>query len=92
MSFERHRALPLTYKGASLREADEIKLLVGGRLLVNPMAAAATLPLHQAQLLSQLRLGNWNLGLLLNFNTTVLPEGIRRVVLSRNGGRSSDES
>ena len=39
------------------------------------------LPIHQAQLLSYLKLGGWKLGLLINFHVPLLPEGIKRVVL-----------
>lgn len=82
LSFERKRPLELSYKGASLAESDEIELLVGGRVVVSPCALTEILPVHEARLLSQLRLGGWKLGLLINFNTIALREGLRRVVLS----------
>jgi GxxExxY protein len=81
--FERRRPLPLIYKGLDLPVTDEVTLLVGGCLVVKPRAAFEIEPVHQAGLLSQLRLGNWKLGLLLNFNSVLLKDGIRRVVLSR---------
>jgi GxxExxY protein len=83
LSFERERPLHLSYKGASLAESDEIELLVGGRVVVSPCALTEVLPVHEARLLSQLRLGGWKLGLLINFNTIALKEGLRRVVMSR---------
>jgi GxxExxY protein len=80
--FERHRALPLSYKGLDLRVCDDIRLIVGGCLLVTPLAVATILPVHQMELISQLRLGRWELGLLLNFCAPTMTEGIRRVVLN----------
>ena len=84
VAFERKRPLALSYKGAQLAERDEVELLVGGRVVVTPCALAQVQAVHEAQLLSQLRLGGWKLGLLLNFNTVALRDGIRRVVRSRN--------
>jgi len=82
LSFERKRPLALSYKGAPLAELDEVELLVGGRVVVSPCALTEVQPVHEARLLSQLRLGGWKLGLLLDFNTVALREGLRRVVLS----------
>jgi GxxExxY protein len=84
MTLERKRPLALSYKGARLAEVDEVEMLVGGRVVVNPCALAEVQPVHEARLLSQLRLGGWKLGLLLNFNTVALRERLRRVVMSRN--------
>jgi GxxExxY protein len=83
VAFERKRPYALSYKGTPLAELDEIELLVGGRVVVNPYALTEIQPVHEARLLSQLRLGGWMLGLLINFNTTALREGLRRVVMSR---------
>jgi GxxExxY protein len=83
LAFERKQPLPLSYKGLLLPALDEVELLVGGRVVVHPLALFAIESLHVSALLSQLRLGQWNLGLLLNFNTIGLGEGIRRVVLNR---------
>jgi GxxExxY protein len=83
LSFERKRPLALSYKGAPLDELDEVELLVGGRVVVNPRALTEVQPVHEARLLSQLRLGGWKLGLLINFNTVALREGLRRLVMSR---------
>ncbi len=83
IAFERKQPLALNYKGHPLPEADEIALLVGGKVVVKPCALSAIRPVHEAELLSQLRLGKWRLGLLFNFNTVQLADGIRRMVLSR---------
>jgi GxxExxY protein len=83
LAFERRRRLPLCYKRTLLAESDEVELLVGGRVVVSPCALGELRPVDEAQLLSQLRLGGWNLGFLMNFNTVVLKEGLHRVVLSQ---------
>jgi GxxExxY protein len=81
--FERRKPLALTYKGILLPESDQVEMLVGGQVVVNPRALVDIRPVHEAQLLSQLRLGAWRLGLLINFNTIALADGFRRIVLSR---------
>ena len=48
-----------------------------------PRSLCEVLPVHEAALLSQLRLGGWNLGLLVNFNSTNFSDGVRRMILSR---------
>ncbi len=80
--FECKRPLRLTYNGAMLPVSDEVRLLVGGRVVVIPRAVVALEPVHEAALLSQLRLGGWKLGLLINFNSIRLKEGLRRIVLT----------
>lgn len=81
--FVRKQPLPLSYKGVALPEPDEAGLVVGDRVLVSPRAFERIQPVHEAQALSQLRLGDWRLGFVLNFNTVRFGDGIRRVVLSK---------
>jgi GxxExxY protein len=81
--FEHGRPLALHYKGAPLHESDEVTLLVRGRVVVAPRALPEIKTVHEVQVLSQLRLGGWELGLLIDFNRIRLAEGIRRLVCSR---------
>src|ERR1043166_7787317 len=67
--------LPLEYKGLHLKKTYNIDLLVD----VKSIAELA--PIHEAQLLTYMRIGGWKVGLLLNFNEVVLKKGIRRRVL-----------
>jgi GxxExxY protein len=83
VTFERKRSLPLSYFGTPLGETDEVELLVGG-VVVNPCSLSAIQSVNEAALLSQMRLGGWGLGLLINFNTLRLADGIRRLVLTRH--------
>ena len=79
--FERQRPLPLEYKGLRLECGYRIDLLVAQQVVVEVKAVENLLPVHDAQLLTYLRLGGWTAGLLLNFNVPVLKQGIRRRVL-----------
>ena len=80
LTVERQKAVFLEYKGVVLGDAFRIDLLVNDGLLVEIKAAEQTLPLHEAQLLTYLRLTGKQLGPLINFNVKVLKDGIRRVV------------
>jgi len=79
--FERQVMLPVLYKGVNVDCGFRIDLLVEREVVVEVKAVEALHPLHQAQLLTYLKLGGWRVGLLINFNTGVLKEGIRRMVL-----------
>lgn len=80
--FEREIPIPLEYRGIRLEAGYRLDLLVAGRVVVEVKAMEAIAPIHEAQLLTYLRLGGWNIGLLMNFNVVVLKDGIRRRVLN----------
>ena len=80
LSVERQKAIPLEYKGQLLGDGFRIDLLVDNQLIVEIKAVERVLPLHEAQLLTYLRLTNKRLGLLINFNETTIKEGVKRVV------------
>jgi GxxExxY protein len=80
--FERQRPLPVDYKGVRLDCGYRLDLLVAETVVVEIKAVEALLPIHEAQLLTYLRLGGWQVGLLINFNVPVLRDGIRRRVLN----------
>jgi len=79
--FERQRGLPVEYKGLRLDCGYRLDLLVAETVVVEVKAVESLLPIHEAQLLTYLRLGGWRVGLLINFNVPVLKQGIRRRVL-----------
>jgi len=79
--FERQVALPVSYKGAKLDCGYRLDLLIGGVVVVEIKAVSKIDPIHDAQLLTYLKLGGWSVGLLLNFNSAVLKDGIRRFAL-----------
>jgi GxxExxY protein len=71
-------ALPLTYRDARLDIGYRIDLLVGDTVVVEVKAVTKILPIHEAQLLSYLRLSGRRVGLLINFHVRHLRDGIRR--------------
>jgi GxxExxY protein len=79
--FERQKPLHVNYKRTQLDCGYRLDFLVAGVVVVEVKAIEALLPIHQAQLLSYLKLGGWKLGLLINFPVPLLREGIKRVVL-----------
>ncbi len=77
---ERQKAVSLEYKGVVLGDGFRLDQLVDDRLLLEIKAVETLLPIHEAQLLTYLRLSAKRFGLLINFNQKVLKEGIRRVL------------
>jgi len=77
--FEQQRVISIEYEGVRIGE-HRLDLLVGDELVVELKATDGIAPIHVAQLLSYLRAGAFQLGLLLNFNVPYLRYGIRRVV------------
>lgn len=80
LSFERQKGIPVHYKGTRLDCGYRLDFLVNHMIVVEVKAIDTLLPIHQAQLLSYLKLGGWKLGLLINFHVPLLREGIKRVV------------
>jgi GxxExxY protein len=80
VQFERQRDLPISYKGVQLDCGYKLDLVVENIVVVELKSVDSLHPIHEAQLLTYLRLGGWNVGLLLNFNVAVLKDGIRRRV------------
>lgn len=81
LTFERQRPLPVEYKGITLDCGYRLDLLVESEVVVEIKAVSEIEPVHEAQLLTYLRLGGWKTGLLINCNVPVLKNGIRRRVL-----------
>ena len=79
--FQTEVPLPVRYKDILLDCGYRIDLLVRGKLIVEIKSVEALLPIHQAQILTYMRLGNFPIGLLINFNVTKLQTGIKRFVL-----------
>ena len=81
LPFKRQVRSTVNYKGLHLPEGHRIDLLVFDAVVVELKAVETLLPVHKAQTLSYLRLGNWPVGLLINFNEAVLIKGLRRFTL-----------
>lgn len=79
----RKKSLELNYKGHSLQAAEQLEMVVGEKIVVSPRAVTALLAVHNAQVISQIRLGGYPIGLLINFNESKFANGIRRFINSR---------
>ena len=80
LTVARQVEIPVTYKHERLRNVLRLDLLVNGLVIVEVKSVERILPVHEAQLLSYLRLSEKKLGLLINFNSTVLSRSVRRIV------------
>jgi GxxExxY protein len=78
--FKRQVALPVSYKSKKLDIGYRIDLLVNDEVVVELKTVESILPIHEAQTLTYMRLGGWQVGLILNFNVVVLKNGIKRLV------------
>ena len=72
--------LPVEYRGISIEVGYRLDLLVDDVVVVELKAVAKLLPIHEAQLLSYLRLSHRRVGLLINFHVPRLKDGLRRIV------------
>jgi len=72
--------LPVVYHGVRIEVGYRIDLLVDDTVVVELKTVAKLLPIHEAQLLSYLKLGEYHIGLLINFHVPHLRDGIRRMV------------
>jgi len=81
INFERQYPLPVVYKAVQLDCGYRIDLLVAKKVVVEIKAISKIEPIHEAQLITYLKLGGWKLGLLINFNAPVLKDGIRRKII-----------
>jgi GxxExxY protein len=83
--FEQQKPLPVVYKGLKLDCGYRVDLIVDKRVIIELKAVDALAPIHDAILLTYLRLSGCKIGLLINFHCVVLKDGIRRRVLNYGG-------
>ena len=81
MPFKLQFPLPVEYKGIKLDCGYRIDLLVANILIVELKSVENVLPIHQAQLLTYMKLSGIKIGLLMNFNVKYMKDGIKRMVL-----------
>jgi len=81
LKVERQKPIPVVYKEIKLDCGYRADLLVENEVVVELKAQDVILPVHEAQILTYLRLANKKIGLLINFNVTVLKNGIMRFIL-----------
>lgn len=80
LQVEREKPLPIIYKQIKLNHGYRIDLLVENKVVIELKTVDQILDVHEAQTLTYLKLGNFKLGLLINFNVSLLKNGIRRFV------------
>ncbi|MCP4219340.1 MAG: GxxExxY protein [bacterium] len=81
IGFELEQEFPVVYKGRTLDCGYRIDVLVENSLIIELKSVAGLLPIHEAQLLTYMKLTKTKIGLLINFNEFILRQGIRRFVL-----------
>ncbi len=81
LSFEQQLRIPLIYKEFNVGDDLKLDVWVERKVIVENKHVKELLPVHEAQLLTYLKLTNCHVGLLINFNVTVLKNGIKRIVL-----------
>ena len=81
MPHERQKELPIEYKGVTLDCGYRLDVVVANRLILELKACERLEPIHEAQLLTYLKLTGIKIGLLINFNVPVLKQGIKRLAL-----------
>lgn len=80
LNVERQRSLPVTYKGRQLDTSYRVDLIVADQVVVEIKAVESLLPIHEAQILTYLRLTKLRVGLLVNFNVPSLRLGLKRII------------
>jgi GxxExxY protein len=83
IAFERQKPIPVAYKGLKLDCGYRADLIVENQVLVEIKSIDQLASIHNAQLLSYLKLGGWKIGLLINFNVQLLKRGIHRKIVGR---------
>ena len=81
ISFKVQKALPVLCKGINIDCGYRVDLLIEDKLIVELKSVEKMLGVHEAQLLTYMKLSGINLGLLINFNSKVLKDGLKRFVL-----------
>jgi len=81
LHFERQKEFPISYKGDVIDHVYRIDLIVEGDVIVELKSIEVLLKLHEAQILTYMRFSGIGIGLLLNFNVTLMRDGIRRFVI-----------
>jgi GxxExxY protein len=83
---ETERSIPLVYRGVEVGHPYKMDLIVEGQVVVEAKAVHALAPVHEAQVITYLKLTGCPVGLLMNFNVPLLKDGVNRVVLPGPAG------
>lgn len=80
LKVQKEKPMPIVYKDVKLDHGYRIDLLVENKVVIELKTVESLTDVHTAQVLTYLRLGNYKLGLLLNFHVSVLKNGIKRLI------------
>ena len=80
IDFEQQKIIPIKYKQQVIQSNFRLDLLVENKIIVELKAVENLLPIHEAQILTYLKLTDCKIGLLINFNVPVLKKGIKRII------------
>ncbi len=81
MHVKKEVLLPVSYKGVEIDHGYRIDILVENKVVIELKTVEFITEVHQAQILTYLKLGGYEIGLLLNFNVSLLKDGIRRFIM-----------
>ncbi len=80
IAVQRQVSVPVNYRGAQFQAGFRIDMIVGQLVVIEVKAAEKILPIHEAQLLTYLKLSGYRVGFLINFNVPLIKDGIRRMI------------
>lgn len=81
LNVEKEKPLPIVYKDIKLDQGYRIDLLVENKVVIELKTVEAFTDVHMAQVLTYLKFGHFKLGLLINFNVTLLKDGLKRFIM-----------
>jgi GxxExxY protein len=81
LRIERQKPVPVVYKNIKLDCGYRIDILVEKSVIIELKSTDSIIPVHEAQILTYMKLANKNIGLLINFNVTLLKNGLKRYIL-----------
>ena len=81
LPFERQKSFPILYKGVEIDCGYRLDVVVNNEVILELKSCSSLEPIHEAQLLTYLRLTGIKIGLLINFNVPILRDGIKRLVI-----------
>jgi GxxExxY protein len=80
LGVEKEKTMPIVYKDVKLDHGYRIDILVENKLVIEIKTVEELCDVHTAQVLTYLKLGNYKLGLIINFNVALLKNGIKRII------------
>jgi GxxExxY protein len=81
LNVQKEKPMPIVYKEVKLDHGYRIDLLIENKVVIEIKTVEELNDVHTAQILTYLKLGNYKLGLLLNFHVSLLKEGIKRIII-----------